>query len=359
MRQRRIILISSNPSIHLARWAAAASKNFNVEVLDISDGRGAVEFPKSVPVIRLTMTPSRPVCSIFNLCRSIFRCTFFGTVVNVHYVNWFLAAFSLLIPRPTVLSFWGSDALVSFVNAQGIFRTVYKLAIRRARSVTVNSIVVAKTLGPEARKIVRIDWPVDSSCFRPFSPDECAHARKTLGIPKHATVLLSNRAAKPNYRILEIARSFRTNFPRDSGIFLLVHFPPGSDEDYVKNCIEELHGTFCLTSRGDLPLEIRLLQYAAADFYLSFPISDSYPSSLVEAVACGLVPVCANDTPSYDDIAQDFNMVREGVSSFSPACLDLDTAKRDSMKVSNFEVIRRVFTVSSFNQSILELYDLD
>lgn len=357
MRCRRVLLLSSNPTIHLARWAKALAASYPVEVLDVSDGRHAAAFPAGIPVRRLELSPARPLRSVANLARVAAACARAGTVVNIHYVNRFLACIAAFLPGRYVLSFWGSDALVDYAGSRGFFLLAYRIALRRALVATANSEIVSRRLSPSATRLRRIDWPVESSTFRRFTGQERAAARDKLGLGPDTVTLYSNRLGVPNYRVLEIIETFAANFPRDGSYALLVHFPPGSDPDYVARSKEAARGTRCAISAGDMPIAERLTRYAAADFLLSFPVSDSYPSSLIEAAACGILPACAADTPSYDDIEKDFRMLRMACGDLSPSALAIDRAAADAMRDENAAIVERRFREASFEAALARLYD--
>lgn len=338
------------------RWAAAVVGNYDITIIDITDGKNTAPVPAGARYHCFPILPSRPLRS-FAHCFAIARyCRDSDAIVNIHYVNVFLAFFSLIVKNPIILSFWGSDVLVTYKSSRRIARWIYEKALKKARCVTVNSAIAARMLDNMSEKIIRVDWPVDGKVYCPASSEKRLTARVRFSIPSDAIVLLTNRAALPIYRILDIARAYKSNFADDFRFFLIAHFPPGSDPKYTDECTQALRGIASLISSGDLPLDQRLSYYAAADFYLSFPESDSYPASLVEAAACGLMLVCAADTPSYDDIEKDFMMTRLRIDELKPSKFLVCDRERKKTAEHNFATIRRQFDTTVFVSKLNGLY---
>jgi glycosyltransferase involved in cell wall biosynthesis len=124
-----------------------------------------------------------------------------------------------------------------------------------------------------------------------------------LQVDERDFVVLSSRVIQPNYNIDTIVRAFAEIHDRIPGsILVLKEYPPSSDVDYRRRCLElieefELGGSVRIV--GELEREELLELHAAADVYLSVPSRDGTAVSVLEAMAAGAA-VVASDVLGID-----------------------------------------------------------
>jgi glycosyltransferase involved in cell wall biosynthesis len=213
--------------------------------------------------------------------------------------------------HPLVLSALGSDVLdldrqtaLSFppgaATSYGVWRTRRAVAaadVVLADSVAIADAVVQHVPGTETR-IVRFGVEIG-----PAPPTARSEWRKRLQVDERDFVVLSSRVIQPNYNIDTIVRAFAEIHDRIPGsILVLKEYPPSSDVDYRRRCLElieefELGGSVRIV--GELEREELLELHAAADVYLSVPSRDGTAVSVLEAMAAGAA-VVASDVLGID-----------------------------------------------------------
>lgn len=195
---------------------------------------------------------------------------------------------------------WRKDR--KFINCLGV-----KYAIRKAdaiTSVSKNILSECERWGAKKTKLHNIMRGVDISRFHPcFSRDEL---KKNLGFNAKFLVF-SPRSSAPLYNLDTIISSipavikivkdvkfvFAGNPVSDSGIIELKKLAHFLD---VENYVDFL---------GSIPYEKMHQYYQIADVMVSVPTSDGVPSSIIETMACGAVPI-ASDLPTVREwVAQD------------------------------------------------------
>jgi glycosyltransferase involved in cell wall biosynthesis len=205
---------------------------------------------------------------------------------------------------PLVITPWGSDLLVYPEHYRPPTRFFLRRALRRADLVLCNSAALAQASiawGAQPERVRRVGQIVDLARFRPGL--DGTMLRRALGIDG-GPVLLSPRNLQPVYCIDVLIRAM----PK-----VLVHYPQARlillgkrelDPSYVariENEIERLDLCHAVRFGGWFANDKMPQLYALADVVLSVPSSDSRPSSVFEAMACG-VPVVVSDLPGLREI---------------------------------------------------------
>jgi glycosyltransferase involved in cell wall biosynthesis len=226
-------------------------------------------------------------------------------VVHVHYARGL--AWGLLLARfhPYVVFPWGSDVL----EEQGAFREWYGrwltcALLRRAALISVPSEYLerrVRELLPSVSRLARIAPGVDLQRFR--SGLDVRSLREWLGIGEGARVIFSPRLAQPFYQHDRIIRALPAVREKVTEAVLVVpeHF---ADREYVaglRRLAEKLGVADRVRFVGDIPYSDMPLWYNLADAVVMVPKSDGLPNSLVEAMACGAVPVL-NRLPQYAEL---------------------------------------------------------
>lgn len=232
-------------------------------------------------------------------------------VVHVHYLRGLAWGLLLARPRPCVLTPWGSDVL----EEQGAFRewysaTLTRALLRGADLITVHSEYMERRLralvGP-SRPMDRIAWGVDLSRFRPGL--EVASLRRRLGVAPHRPVVLSPRLAKPFYRhelAIRALPAVRREVP-DVLLLITEHEADGAYLEGLKEVARDLEMEDHVRFIGSVVYDEMPRWYNLADAVVMTPRADGMPNSLLEAMACGTVPVLARLAP-YEGV------VRHGVN---------------------------------------------
>ncbi|MGH7227807.1 MAG: glycosyltransferase family 4 protein [Nitrospiraceae bacterium] len=271
-------------------------------------------------------------------------------LLHVHYVRGL--AWGLLLNRfhPCVVTPWGSDVL----GEQGAFRESYsrrltRAVLRMADLVTVHSEYMetqVRALLTSARPVARIGWGVDLRLFRPGLDVRALRVR--WGIGEDQRVIFSPRLTQPFYNHDRILRAIPTVCEKIPEV-LLVIAEQHADQGYVTG-LRRLALDLGVAERvkfvGSIPYQDMPLWYNLARAVVMVPQSDGMPNSLLEAMACGAVPVL-NRLPQYAE------MIRHGENGFlvDPEQGDLagplvgvlsDAGAREHIARRNLEKVKEV-----------------
>lgn len=199
---------------------------------------------------------------------------------------------------PYVVTAWGSD-IYDLSEQELEARRVVVQGLHGAALVTVDSedlrrAVMVFGIPPERVKLVQ--WGVDTGLFRPDVATEAARARHGIG---NGPVIYSPRNIAPVYNNDIILEAFRKVLDRHPDAILVEKYYrrlPETLEAYRRKA-EELGVLDRLVMVGDMPYDDIPPLYAMSAMSVSVPSSDATPVSILEAMACGSIPV-SSDLPS-------------------------------------------------------------
>lgn len=260
-------------------------------------------------------------------------------IVHVHQGN--SVSFVTLLAlkrfgRPVVVTTWGSDVLV-LPHKNYLTRWLVRYNLLNASRVTAVAEHMADaiselTVGRVNALVVNfgVDIPV------------CAE-------PK-VNVVYSNRLHKPLYNVDRVVKDFAA-FHRSNPDWKLVIAATGTETETLKHLVNALNLEQSVVFVGWLSRADNLRWCCRSTVYASVPDSDGTPVSLLEAMACGCVPVVS-------DIAANRAWVEDGVNGIVANDREniferLLTLKSDRIGALNKEIIaqrasrdvsRRVFS---------------
>ncbi len=229
-------------------------------------------------------------------------------LVHVHYLRGLAWGLALRTVRPCVVTPWGSDIL----EEQGAFKEWYSRSLTRrllrtADLVTTPSAYMearVRELEPEVRALVRIGWGVDVARFKPGLDVRVIRDRWKIG--EHQRVILSPRLAQPFYNHDRVIRALPKVCERVPGA-VLVLTEQFADYAYVRS-LQRLAASLGVLERvkfvGSISYEEMPRWLNLADAVVMVPDSDGMPNTLLEAMACGTVPVLSR-LPQYAEVIRD------------------------------------------------------
>ncbi len=332
----RLCVVANPYSIHTHRWVRFfAGRGHDIHLVGVSPKPGTLPphtLPDEVTVYELSAQAGVPKYRYLAWAlktRQIVR-RIAPHVVHAHQIagdGWVGAATGF---HPFVATAWGSDLLVG-PRRSWIQRQLARWVLSRADHVTCVSESLAQTaraLGVPPQRLEVAPWGVDTDIFHPQSDSPPLSA--DFGIPSDThPVVLSLRPIRALYNPLDVARAIP---------LVLQHVPDahfvvrtyGSEpvlltefETLVQGCSTHVHYV------GDLPDERSIAAlYRLADVAISVPASDGTPSSVLEAMACGTVPVLSDVVSLHEWAAH------EGEALFVPV------GDADALVVSVVRLIR-------------------
>ena len=332
----KTILFGDHLSPHVHRWSKYL-EDAQVEVITV--GYGETEANDRYAYTRLVDRSARIATKLGKFASFIADLALIRRerpdFISVHFLTLRYAILILLAGVPAVLTCWGSDILVDLPASRGIARAVRRAALRRARRITCDSADVARVIDGEVPgaggKTRIVFWGIDTARFDFAEPgnDAGAEARRRLGIPADATVLLSNRLAAPNYRIRDIVEQFAARVAEPSTHFI-VRIQSGAPAAYADECRKASLGDPRIHwHEGPLPDSGMADLYHASDAVLHFPISDATPVSMLEALACGCAVIASDERESYRALEADYRILRIPLQDLD------DAAVRDALDLRN------------------------
>jgi len=296
----KIVYLADGRSIHTLRWAKHFSgKGHSVHVVTFaapSPSRDNILFHE-VPLnwSKASYLLMRPYIE-----RTIAEIK--PDIIHGHYLTSYGAiAGRLRCNTPTILSAWGSDVLVALGKRgpYGAFlRRIVRPSLNKAESITAESTIVGdalrKVLHVPQSKIEVFPWGVDLSTFYPTKV--CATDWTTLlSIPEGFRLVISPRMMFPVYNIEVIVKSIalvNRHFKNVMFVFLCGL----RDQNYYAQVRR-------LVAQEGVSEHVRFIEeylYPAqvaellnlSQVLVSIPRSDSLPISVLEGLACNVLPVC-------------------------------------------------------------------
>ena len=310
----RLCYVGPARAIPLQRWAGwFAARGHEVTVVTVEPDENV-----SAPVIhqldvglsRWLGKPGRAL-SLLRMARVVRRLK--PDLVHMQYLRGLAWGAPLVRGVPCVATPWGSDVL----EEQGAFREIYsrsltRAVLDRADVVTVHSAYLdqrLRPLMPPGKAPIRIGWGVDLKRFRPGL--DARPVREQWGIGEGRRVIFSPRLAQPFYRHEQAIRAMPTVKEKVPDALLVVA-GHSADDGYVAS-LRRLASELGVTEHvrftgplayGDMPRWMNL-----AEVVVMVPPSDGMPSTLLEAMACGAIPVLSR-------LAQYAELIEQGTNGF-------------------------------------------
>jgi glycosyltransferase involved in cell wall biosynthesis len=278
--------------VHLERWAGYfASAGHHVSILSYS-GKGC--YPRGVRQYVLRLARRRP--ALANAEVSLALAYLRPHLVHAHWAH-FAPRAARVWPGPLAVTAWGSDIYCSDQLPAEQWRQTCK-ALGQAHFVTCDSEDLASAIhrecGVAARNIRLVQWGVDTDLFAPGSDDFAA----ALGLGGRP-IVLSVRNFNPIYNQEVIVDAFARARERVPAAFMLMK-TYNADPAYLAKISARIRARGLEDACHILdavPYDRMPALYRAARVSVSVPSSDSTPMSMLEAMACGSLPI-VSDLPS-------------------------------------------------------------
>lgn len=296
----------ANLSIHTQRWVRYfVKRGHDVHLINFHTPRsGTVAMPSGVPVHDLTAESNVRKLRYPVWARAVRRLVhdIQPDVLHAHQVasaGWLGAVSGY---HPFIVTAWGSDLLVNLQHSW-TQRQLARWVLWQADYVTCVSqslATAAQGLGADPQRLEVTPWGVDTGIFFPAPSKDESRIKLRLGT---GPVVLSPRSLKALYNPLDIARAIPSVLAAvpEAQFIIRTHI---ADQDLLSQfrSITQQNGVGdAVQYIGNLPDEQAIADlYRAADVIVSVPSSDGTPSSVLEALACGAVPVLS-DVPSLHE----------------------------------------------------------
>ena len=283
----RLCLIANPNSIHTQRWVRYfVERGHEVHLIGEKSLTGAP--PQGARFYDLTQQSNlrKARYVVAQAVRRLVR-TIRPDVLHAHQVasaGWLGAAAGY---HPLLVTSWGSDLLVG-ARRSAAQRQLARWVLRRADRITCvsqNLAQAAMALGAYSERVEVVPWGVDTGIFQPAPSSSLSS-----GPP----IVLSIRALRPIYNPLVIASAIPAvlALAPQTRFVIRTYSADNSLLAQVRDLIDNAGATAAVDYIGDLPDDVAIAElYRRATVAVSVPSSDGTPQSVLEAMACGVVPV--------------------------------------------------------------------
>lgn len=308
MGKLRLCFIGPARAVPLQRWAewfATRGHDVTVVTVEPADEAAALACHQIDVGASWKMGKLGRALSAARMVRAVRRLK--PDLVHVQYLRGLAWGVPLVRGIPCVATPWGSDVL----EEQGAFREWYSrpltcAALRRAEVVTVHSAYLetrVRPLMPPGRAVTRIGWGVDLKRFR--AGVDAQPLRRQWVIGDKRRVIFSPRLAQPFYRHDRVIRALPAVREAVPDALLVVggHSADAGYVDSLRQLAFDLKVTDHVRFAGPLAYAEMPQWMNLAEVVVMVPPSDGMPSTLLEAMACGTVPVL-NRLPQYAELIE-------------------------------------------------------
>lgn len=349
----KLCYLANSQSIHVQRWVEYFSSEGG-EVHLITN-QPFIYNKTNVYIHSIKKNSSIPILSklikIFNIINLVKNIS--PDIIHVHSADY--GKFSLLLRNyPTILSVWGSDVLMPTKKSL-LKKIILKLVFKRADVITT----IAVFMGPYIHenfnipyeKIIRIPWGVDLSIFNRNYHVESKKLRRDLGISEDSFVLISNRSIAPLYqteKIIEASRLILDSHPNTYFILVKGYGTPFYENE-MKKLSKKLgvNKNLIFVSKMLAPKEMAIY-LNMADAFISIPKSDQFGLSVLEGMACGLVPILSDSIVSYKQYLNEENAI------FVNPNHSVDISDKINKLIDNIEFKNQAYSI---NKEIIEEHE--
>lgn len=221
-------------------------------------------------------------------------------VLHAHYLANYGVIGAFTNFHPFLISIWGSDVLVA-PNSSKILKYMESYALRKSDVITTipefMKDYILKVFEVSENKIVRIPWGIDLELFKRGYEKEVKRLKGNLLIKNNSPVILSNRAITPHYNIEKIVDAIPYIIKRHPDVIFIFTKGNGTSEytNKIKTKVTDLGVTenTRFIEKMVLPQEMAIY-LNISDAIISIPKTDQFASSIMEGMACGVIPIVGN-----------------------------------------------------------------
>ncbi len=206
---------------------------------------------------------------------------------------------------PVTITLRGTESRLA-AEAGGHRRRI-SIALRRAAHVfTVSGSLreLALSLGAEPERVTVVPNGVDTDRFAPLP---LAEARRLLGLPPAAPVLVSVGTLverKGFHRVIDLLPALRREHPDLAFLVVGGSGPEGDWSERLRRQVRDLGLGDCVHFLGHVPPERLHVPLSAADVFVLATRNEGWANVFLEAMACGL-PVVTTDRGGNREVVTD------------------------------------------------------
>lgn len=321
-RGHEVHLITNHPvtmekiTIHDISWKTDARPRY-IRYWKLGFNIKSVRLFKTILEIRKLVKTINP--DILHL-HTLYYPSYLGIYINFH---------------PLVVTPWDGDVIWSPKRSM-THKFLVKYVLRNADLITHNSLQMREkciSLGVIKNRLYMVQCPgVDLKSFYPQG--KCGEIKERLNLDD-SPLVLSTRSISDEYNIDILIKAIPLVLRKIDTKFIFLWHDANSLEN-IKKLITELGvwDVVCLEGKRDYQ---ELPKYFnTADVFVSISSNDSAPMSLLEAMACGVPPITA-DQPAVNEL------VRDGWNGYVIPQRDTQATAQAIIKLLEDEKTRKLF----------------
>lgn len=196
-----------------------------------------------------------------------------------------------------ILTTWGSDILV-LPKVNMLFKLLVKYNLAHSDIITSDSLYMSSEitrLVSSVKELHTINYGIQNL------PAICNSAQKE-------NIIFSNRLHKTLYNIDKIILGFNQFIKQNpNSNYKLVIAADGIETNNLKQLVEKLEISNCVTFLGMIGYNELVTWYAKAKIFISIPNTDGTSMSLLEAMSYGCYPILSNIPANLEWVIDDLN----------------------------------------------------
>lgn len=265
------------------------------------------------------------------------------SVIHIHQANSY-AYYTLLAARkmdiPTMLTIWGSDVLIN-PKKNLILKKIAQFNLKTADYLTADAQFIIQN-------VYALVKPKNDILIANFGIGVDPKPREKENI------IYSNRLHKQLYRVDKIIDAFH-KFSLLHTDWKLVIAATGDETDNLKKKVVDLQLSNKVEFMGWIDKEQNEKWYSTSKIWVSIPESDATAISLLEAMACGSIPIVSDLPANKEWIKDGVNgiIVKDVESEFISRALTIDFEKA---KEINHRLIEENGTKTANREKFINLY---
>ncbi|XOV67134.1 MAG: glycosyltransferase family 4 protein [Fluviicola sp.] len=337
---KRLLLIGSTKSdVHLRNFYQLIEGYFD-EVLLISGN--SAEFC-TTKVLDFGLKNPITIWKTIKRLRNIIN-EFQPDVIHVHQANsyGYIVAKANKRKVPQVLTIWGSDVLL-LPKKSSVHRRMVQKALKGAHKITADASFIQKNvselIGPH--DFTTANFGIDLPAL-------------DIDLEKKENIVYSNRLHNDLYNIDKIIKGF-SKFYREHKDWKLVIAGRGNNTEALKELAASKLPESAYEFIGFVEYETNMSNYQLARVYISVPSSDGTSVSLLEAMACGTIPIVSDLPANHEWIKSGKNgiILESNIAEALTASLKLDQVY---LAAENKAIIERKATKTANRAIFLGIY---
>jgi L-malate glycosyltransferase len=349
MHKPSILYLAPANSVHTHKWIGAFSQDFDITLITLHEV--TLKFPNCVKVHRFRKSPLGLIyCILFmNILVAKGKIKF----VHAHYASsyGFLSAF--IVKGVKILSVWGSD-IYDFPKRSFLHKKILQFNLKRPNYVTSTSHAMAIEAQKYIdREIEVIPFGIDTSSF--YACDEKQENDKF----KVGTI--KTLEYKYGIDVLIDAIAFIKNFhPNEYDMLEFEVYGDGSQYIVYEKKIRTLGITEKVSLCGKVDHKLVPAILNTFDLFIALSRNESFGVSVVEAMACGVVPLVTN-IGGLPEVVGDENaafIVESEDFKAAAACIIHALHNTVDMQRKRFHSMQRVSRLYDFSENLAQMREL-